>query len=69
MQKTLLHQRDIVVNAKYIDKKGTWFGNMWIGNDSKKSKGENYAKVLLSKRFGNIQDTNSDYLGKITIKF
>ena len=67
--KTLLHQRDVVVNIKYINKKGTFLGNMWIGNDSKKSKGENYAKVLLPKWFGDIQDTNSDKQGKITIKF
>lgn len=64
--KSYLHQKDVVINVKYIDKKGTFLGNMWIGNDSKKGKGENYAKTLLSKGYANIQDNNSDKLGKLS---
>ena len=63
--KTSLHQRDVIINIKYIDKKGTFLGNMWIGNESKSGKGENYAKSLLSKGYGNIQDNNSDKLGNL----
>jgi hypothetical protein len=54
-----------VINVKYMDKRGTFLGNMWMAGSGKARLGENLAQVLLRKGYGNIQDHNADKLGKI----
>jgi len=63
--KSNYHQRDVVINVKYMDKRGTFLGNMWMAGSGKARLGENLAQVLLRKGYGNIQDHNADKLGKI----
>lgn len=62
--KSTLHQRDVMINVKYIDKRGTFLGNIWLYDSQKKKKGDNYARAILRKGFGSIQDSNADKLGK-----
>lgn len=63
--KHTLHQKDVAINVKYIDKRGTFLGNLWLYDGQKKKKGENYAAQILRKGYGNIQDQSADKLGKL----
>lgn len=63
--KSVLHQRDVIINVKYMDKRGTFLGNLWFAGQKRTQKGENFAKNILRKGYGSIEDRNSDKLGKL----
>ena len=60
--KNILHQRDVALNVKYMDKRGTFLGNLWMLSGPKK-KGDHFAKNILRKGYGNIQENNAEKLG------
>jgi len=64
--KNILHQRDVAINVKYMDKRGTFLGNLWMLSSPKK-KGDHFAKNILQKGFGNIQESNAERLGKSSV--
>ena len=63
--KNSLHQRDVVINVKYMDKRGTFLGNLWFWNEKGRKKGDHFGTHILRKGYGSIQEDNSDKLGKL----
>ncbi|CAI2381553.1 unnamed protein product [Moneuplotes crassus] len=57
--KNVLHQRDVALNIKYMDKRGSFLGNLWMLSGPK-AKGDHFGKNILRKGYGNIQEDNVD---------
>jgi len=60
-----LHQHDVLVNIKYMDKRGNFLGTLWHYDPELKRKGENYTKQLVRKGYAIIQEDKAHKLGNL----
>lgn len=53
--KLQLHQRDVQIEVRHMDKKGNFFGQLWVG-------GQLYASNLLGEGLAYIEANDNDYI-------
>ena len=63
--KLKLHQHNVIINIKYMDKRGSFLGNLWHYDIDRKKRGRNYIIELVRNGQAYIvEDKNSNKLGK-----